>query len=273
MRTMNPLKQTKSNQSWLTLAVFIVAGLALSAGLAEAGKRDRDRDRDRRRASHGDIVTEIRDVADFSRIKVQGIADVEIIFGPEFKVEVEAGEDVIEYFETTVSGKTLKVGFDADDFDWGFGDLDWDFDDDDPLLVRITMPELQQLRVKGIGTVLIEGFDGESLEVSVSGIGDVTIRDFKGTSLELDLSGVSDVEVDGVVDELDVTLSGVGEADLRDLKAKVVYATASGLGDLRVYASESIDASASGFGDVIYYGNPEKVRRDERGFGEVVAKR
>lgn len=262
----------QKRQTWLALAAILTFALTIGVAIAEAGKKDRNRDRDRRdRSNHGEVITETRDVADFTRVKIHGIADVEITFGSEYSVEVEAGEDVIEYLETEVSGKTLRVGL--EDYDWEFHDLDWDFDGDDPLLVRITMPTLEELRVKGIGTVFVDGFTGEALEVSVSGVGEVRLEDFNGKLLELDLSGVSDVTVDGTTDELDVTLSGVGEADLRDLKARDVYAKASGMGDLRVYASERLDARASGFGDIIYYGNPKDVSRDERGFGDIVAKR
>jgi Putative auto-transporter adhesin, head GIN domain len=254
---------------FLLVALLAIVWL-LAPVTADANRKDRARNKSRR-SQQVEVVTQVRDVANFSRVKIKGIADVEISFGPEFKVEVEADEEVIDYLETNVSGRTLIVGL--EDYDWDFRNLNWDSDDDYPLLVRITMPTLNRLDVKGIGSVLVHGFDGDELEVTVKGIGDVEVREFKGTLLELDLKGVADVEVSGEVDELDVRLSGVGEADLRKLIAKVVYATASGMGDVIVHATERLDATASGFGDVIYYGNPEKVKRDERGFGDVIAKR
>ncbi|MBN4056964.1 DUF2807 domain-containing protein [bacterium AH-315-J21] len=227
--------------------------------------------RKQRRSSHSEIVKQIRDVEGFNRVKVRGIADVEIVFGSEFKVEVEAEEDYIDDFLTERSGKTLTVGLDTDD--WNFSGFNWDSDDDSPLKVRITMPKLVRLDIKGIGDVSIDSYKGEALEVNVSGVGSVDLRDFEAKTLELSLSGVSEIEVNGKVDELDVSLSGVGEADLRDLIAREVHASASGMGDITVHATERLVASASGFGDVVYYGRPDKVSKSESGFGDIIAKR
>ncbi len=251
------------------LVGFLAFVWLLAPVSADANRKDRDRSK-RRRSHSTEIVTQVREAENFSRVKIKGIADVEISFGSEFKVEVEADEELIEYLETYVSGRTLIVGI--EDYNWDLSDLNWDSDKDYPLLVRITMPKLTRLDVKGIGSVLVDGFEGTELEVTVKGIGDVEIREFKGDLLELDLKGVADVNVSGEVDELDVRLSGVGEADLRDLIAKVVFATASGMGDVIVHATEKIDATATGFGDVIYYGKPKKVDRTKRGFGDVIAK-
>ena len=253
--------------SMLALALMVSAQVAFFAPDADAQRNLRKTGRNRHRS--GDVITEEREVRDFDEVTVKGLADVDISFGPEFKVIVTAHEDLIEDVRTDVRGDRLYVGLDTEEnfFDW----FDWGDDSDNELRISITMPELTYLNIKGIGEVDIDRFEGERLEVTLAGVGDLTIADFTGKRLYVDLTGVGSLDIRGEVDDLEVELSGVGDANLRNLEAKHVIAEVSGMGDLKVYASESIEAFSSGFGDIVYYGNPVKVRRRAKGFGDIYA--
>ncbi|HSG99214.1 MAG TPA: head GIN domain-containing protein [candidate division Zixibacteria bacterium] len=250
------------------LTAAFVALLFTTADAQWRRDRDRDRDRDHKRYA-GDVITENRDASDFDAIVIKGIADVDVTQGDNFAVEVRAPQDLIEYVVTKVRGGVLYVGFDDDEFDF-FDHIDIS---DEELNISVTLPALKEITVKGIGSVTMDRFTGDELEIELSGVGDVNIKEFIGRAMTIELDGVGNLEIGGEVDELDVDLNGIGDADLRDLKAKRVIADVDGMGDLEVFASESIEAHASGFGDVIYYGNPDKVRRRAKGFGDVYAGR
>ncbi len=226
----------------LTAAIALVMLLVFTAGEAQADwwKLGRGRLRE-----SGNIETKTYDLSGFKAVTLRSVADVEIKFGSTFSVEVEADEVYLEFMDLDVRRKTLLIDMNDDD--------DFNMNLRTDIIVRITMPELEEVRLKGVGDMLIE--------------------DFKGQTLEVTLSGVGDIEIDGEVEELDISVSGIGDADLRHLQATDAWATVSGMGDLRVSVSGTLDARVSGFGDIIYYGRPKDVNRSVSGFGDIVSRR
>ncbi|MFQ5608057.1 MAG: head GIN domain-containing protein [Candidatus Zixiibacteriota bacterium] len=226
----------------LAMAVAVITLLALGASVAQADwwKFGRKSLRE-----SGNIVTQTFELSDFNAVTLKSIADVEIRFGSDFTVEVEADEVYVDLMDLKVKRRNLTIDMDDDDL--------FNFDLRSGIVVSITMPQLEDVSLKGIGDLLVRGFEGQSLEVELSGIGNI--------------------EIEGKVDELDATVSGIGDADLRDLEATRVWATVSGMGDLKVRATASVDARVSGFGDIVYYGRPKDIHRSISGFGDITARR
>lgn len=225
----------------MTVAVALVMLLAFTASEAQA---DWWKFGGRKLRESGVIETKTYDLSGFKAVTLKSVANVKITFGSTYRVEVEADEVYLEFMELDVRRKTLVIDMDDDGYSMNLRT---------DIIVRITMPELAEVRLKGVGDMLIEDFNGEALEVSLSGVGDI--------------------EIDGTVEELDVSVSGVGDADLRHLQATDAWATVSGMGDLKLSVSGTLDARVSGFGDIIYYGRPKDVNRSVSGFGDIVSRR
>ena len=60
---------------------------------------------------NGDTKTELRNVAGFSKIKVDGSTDLTITQGSNYRVEVKAHNNLLPLLETKVVDGTLCVGF------------------------------------------------------------------------------------------------------------------------------------------------------------------
>ena len=118
----------------------------------------------------------------------------------------------------------------------------------DPL-VRVEVPELEAVNLKGSG--------------------DVTITDMSGSALALDGFGSGDFTASGSVDKLTVSGFGSGHFKLSELEARDVSVRLHGSGDANVYASETLDAHTFGSGDVSYKGDPSQVNRSSHGSGDV----
>ena len=58
---------------------------------------------------NGDIVTEERDLSDFTQISLSTSADVYYTQADEYSVKVEASQNLMEIIETKVEGSKLKI--------------------------------------------------------------------------------------------------------------------------------------------------------------------
>jgi len=189
----------------------------------------------------GDLVTEARDLMDFSRIKLSGSMDLYINVGKDYEVKLTFDDNIIDLIETEVRGKTLKI--------WS----EESYSSSRGCRIDINVPTLET--------------------VNLSGSGDIEIYDLNGDVFEYAVSGSGDLQVSGEVGEVEIKVTGSGDVDARELKAADVYVRVSGSGDVRVFAAESFDGRVSGSGDIVFYGDPEHVSRHVSGSGDIRKKR
>jgi hypothetical protein len=184
----------------------------------------------------GPTTTENRDVDAFTRIKAEDQVDVELRAGEPRRVDVRAGEKVIEDVRTEVRDGTLYVSYDGPDIRKG------------RLLVEVAAPRVQSIGITGSADVFADGLDADALDIRVTGAGDITAH--------------------GRAERLTVDISGSGDADLADLAAAEARVELSGAGDADVRAADRLDADVRGAGDLAYRGDP-KLTQDVSGSGEI----
>lgn len=161
----------------------------------------------------GDVVTEKRDIDNFKKIKSKGSFDIIVTVGKDPSLKITFDDNLIEYIDTDVRGRTLHIDSDAS------------FRTRSNCLIEITVPELEY--------------------VKLSGSGDIEVNELSGEYFEFDLSGSGALTAEGEIEELELRISGSGDIDTRDLKAKEVYARISGSGDIKVYAIEDFEGKVS----------------------------
>jgi hypothetical protein len=188
---------------------------AAVAGLALAGC-DFDGD-------DGPRTTQTRDVAAFTNIESSGSIDVRLRVGEPQRVEVRAGENVIDDVRTEVQDGTLQV--------------EQDGEADDEVVVEASVPELTAVEVSGSGDLDADGIDADAFELRSDGSADIALA--------------------GTAGRLTVELEGSGDADLADLAAREARVLVDGSGDAELRAEERLDVDLDGSGDVRYHGDPE----------------
>lgn len=210
-----------------------LAAVSASA-LLLVGCDDRDHDR-------GPTRSQSREVDNFDSIEMEGAARLEITIGEKESVTVEAREEVIDRVRTDVHGDTLRIRSKP---------KDWFIVDGRPrVTVRITLPELESLRIEGGNDVRITGFDG----------GETRIR----------AGGAAHIKATGELDELTVHMAGAGHADLSGLIANEAKVTVDGVGSVYVHPKESLDATMNGVGAILYSGSPREVNTRMNGLGTI----
>src|SRR5690242_14930057 len=120
--------------------------------------------------ARADEAHETRTAKDFHKIALRGSVDLEVTEGPAYSVEVTAPSDVIQKIETRVEDDTLKIGLEQH---WGFH-ISWH---SQRMLVKVTLPELDEVAVNGSGDVKVDGLKGgHDFDVTVHGSGDVDVN-------------------------------------------------------------------------------------------------
>lgn len=119
----------------------------------------------------------------------------------------------------------------------------------DAVLVELTLPRVEVLRVHG------------SCEVELD--------DLRQARLAVKFEGSGRIEATGKVDSLEVDVSGSGSLRMRDLIAKAAAIDVSGAGQVRATAQDRVRASVSGAGQIKIYGNPPNRTSDVSGMGRI----
>jgi len=213
--------------------VAIVFGLAVIIHLS-ACKKDR-------LTANGNIVSETRNLGQFTGISSSGATPVEVKYGTEFSVVVKGSSNIVPHYTTRVVNNVLHIGFER---------LSISRDD---VEVILTMPTLNSVELSGSTEVEIEGnFPAiANFKVSISG------------------SGKVEAETPLQIDNVKVDISGSGQVDFEEVTTKTADADISGSGSLKLQVQDRIKAKISGSGKIYYRGNPV-VQQDISGSGKLI---
>lgn len=191
----------------------------------------------------GPVQTENRNPGNFNSIKVSGSSRVTITAGAGFSVAVTGYSNLLPYYESTVSGSVLRLGY-----------RDGVNVKKDNIEVSITMPELRGLELSGSGEITTTGtFPAVSdFSAKISGSGHILFS--QGTTQQFlsDISGSGNIYALGMVAQ---------EADTR----------ISGSGNTEITATNTLKATIAGSGKVYYQGTPV-ITTNISGSGAVLPK-
>ncbi len=186
----------------------------------------------------GVVKTQERPLKDFNVVESKGSIDVDIKFGPQYAVVVEADDNLFDLIRTEIHGDSLVV------------DSKGSWSTHHNTTVHITTPKLLALGIQGSGDAKILDYSGEKLGVKIQGSGDVVGN--------------------GSTKNLHLVIEGSGDADFSKLEADAVQVRVDGSGEAKVKAAKSIEATIHGSGDVSWSGDATKVDSQIYGSGELI---
>jgi hypothetical protein len=181
----------------------------------------------------GNIMSETRNAANFNKIDVGGVFEVEIVAQKDFSVQVEADDNLLPYIVTEVDGNTLEIKTRKS------------ISSKNPLRVRISAPNIENL--------------------DISGASKISLANLKNESLNIDSSGASKINIDGETKNLIIDMSGASRLDAENLRAENVSVEASGASNASVFVSGDLKADLSGTSQVNYVGNPQNLQKKTSG--------
>jgi len=183
----------------------------------------------------GAIESESRAVSTFLKIESRIGADIRISASGHQQLTIRAQRNLIQHIHTSVINNTLIITNGGKDLIT-----------DSTIILEISVPELEEIRLSGAGTVL------SAVPVE-----------------HIQLSGAGNIRCSGEKEKVSVLLSGFGNIDLLDMQVNEADVRIAGNGNVKMHATERLDIVIPGMGNVYYRGKPS-VSQDITGIGNIV---
>ncbi len=218
---------------------------------------------------NGKVASETRDVTSFSEVRLEGIGDVIITQENTTSLRIEAEDNLIPYFETTVKGSTLVIGIKDQYFGYNLRPTR-------PVKFYVSTPDLEAVTLAGSGNIITSDVKSAGFKVALLGSGNITNDSLSATSVDINLAGSGNISLDKVTADSitsiiagsgNITVGGevpgqtariVGSGDYRASGLQSQHATinVTGSGNSQITVSDSLNVTILGSGDVTYAGKP-----------------
>ena len=230
----------------------------------------------------GNVVEESRVITGVTGVDLATIGSVIIEIGDKESLRIEAEDNLMKYFETSVRGGVLKIDTDP---------LSINLKPTKPVYFFLTVENLDLASISGSGDIQVPdlksnkfnasiggsgdinmgNLNGDQLEVEIGGSGDVSTGRVKITSLRVSINGSGDITLSELVaDDLSMNVNGSGNLQAEDLSSKVSRIKIGGSGNINIWVIDTLDARITGSGNIRYYGRPA-VSSSGNGSGDVIS--
>lgn len=228
---------------------------------------------------NGVAGSESRSEHDFTGIVNSTDADLVFVRGDTYSVTVEADQNLLEYYKTSVSGDNLEIEIENNHCVRSVTSP----------VIRITAPNISSFILSGSGNMVGDILEGTTVNIinsgsgsmfiesivatflknKISGSGDVTIYDSSSSEVTSLISGSGDLTIEGEAELGAFTSTGAGNNYSSNLSISSCTALISGSGDIFSMVSEEIHATLTGSGNLYYTGNPQ-IYQNITGSGRII---
>ncbi|WP_425077028.1 head GIN domain-containing protein [Psychroserpens sp. S379A] len=207
---------------------------------------------------NGDVTTTNREInEDFNTISANEGLDVYLTQGDTEGIRVQADENLQDIILTEVENGVLKIHTKENISHAASKKVIVNFKTID----KISASSGSDLTSTSVITA-------DELEVYTSSGSDAKL-DVKVNHLVCESSSGSDLKISGTTHTLRAEASSGSDIKAANLKAVSTMAKASSGADISVNTSKELTASANSGGDIKYYGNPEKVEKNDGPSGSI----
>jgi hypothetical protein len=188
----------------------------------------------------GNRQTQKREVAPFTSISAEGAFTIEVVCQKDVGLEVEGDDNVLPLVTTEVSSNVLHLNNSKS------------YAVNQPIVVRISVPNLEGLTVNGAGKLDITQLENERFEI--------------------DANGAPSINVSGSTKLVDIDTNGAAKIDTHNLRAARAVVDSKGVSKIDLGVSDQLDVTVSGPSQVTYRGDPV-VNKTIHGPGKIEKRR
>lgn len=189
----------------------------------------------------GSILSETRQLENFTEVEANGSTDVEIIPSATNSVIVTGYQNLIPAYDTRVRDGRLIL-----EFKKGYINVR-----NNNIKVTVYTTATNRALLNGSGNIhFADDLNTNSMSVDINGSGNVFIGNNNFTTAHYKINGSGNINAKLAI-------------------AENVTAKISGSGDIDLTATKSLIAKISGSGSIDYWGNPSVVETDISGSGKV----
>ena len=208
----------------------------------------------------GNVVTDDREIDDFTGLKVSSGIDVIIRQGKEVSLELEADDNLHDAIITRVVDNTLRIYTEKN------------IRRARSKKVYLVYTDINSIRISSAGDVKGENtLETEHLDIDLSSAGDLDLE-VEAEKITCDISSSGDARLSGKADILRASLSSAGDLYAYDLRTRKADVSCSSAGDARVYATEEFNLRSSSAGSIYYKGSGQVVNSHTSSAGSIVKK-
>jgi Putative auto-transporter adhesin, head GIN domain len=172
----------------------------------------------------GNRVMQKREIGDFKSISSQGAFDIRVVCQQPLSLEIEGDDNIVSLVSSEVSGGVLYLKSLRD------------FSVNEPIVFRISVPNLEAFAVSGAGKIDISGLNSERFEI--------------------DANGAPNIRVAGLTKIVDISSNGAAKIDTQKLQADRAIVDSKGVSKIDVDVKDRLDVTISGPSQVTYEGDP-----------------
>ncbi len=208
------------------------------------------------RKPNGHIVSETRNLPDFTKVELDISSNVQIDYGSEFNVELTGSDNIIHIIRTYV--KNDKLVIDARNLH------------NNDVSVYITMPDLRGIDLNGSGNIDVVGdFNEDSFSADISGSGNISCSGITTDNTNINIAGSGHIKCHDMISTYFTSnISGSGNIEAYGLSTVNATTKIDGSGNTKITVQDYLNVKISGSGSVFYYGDPT-VDVDISGSGSV----
>lgn len=204
---------------------------------------------------NGDEISELRDLSEFRSIELTSDIDVKLFQGATQKVEVIAGEYIIDKINTTITNGVLLIeNLNRCNFVRGYKRT---------IRVNITLPYVSQITNDGVGDLVFDpAFKQDSvLNLGAGSSGDIHVNG----SFDMIYSsshGNGDLYFEGTANQLILYTNGINYTFAQNLDVKdYIYIATYSLGDVYIKCNSNnvFDYNIWKDGNIYYSGTPKSI--------------
>lgn len=205
------------------------------------------------------------DITDFNALRVEAPVTIEITDGDSLSCTLTGCPNQLDLIKVGTSGEVLSVSMRKS----------VRFEKEQPVRMVISLPGdgFVKLDIKRDAQILIP----KPLRIpfftmkSDGAAAKIECPDIETEKVRIKSSGVCLITMKGSATSVSIAGTGVCVANFSELKASETICDISGVGRCHIYATHSLTANISGTGSIVYYGNPEQVRKRISGLGTVTS--
>jgi hypothetical protein len=206
----------------------------------------------------GNVVTEVRKTAPFTKVVVSNGIECEITFTDKLLVAVEADDNVINGIITTVENGTLKISSQYDNYI-----------NVSSRKVKVSMSKIEDLQTNsGSSLRSMNKILATNINLSTSSGSTMSVTT-EAEKIVLDSSSGSSLNVSGLALKVISSSSSGSQIEAKNLVANEVFAESSSGSSTEVKSMISFTGNASSGSDISYYGNPKNVKVEESSGGSI----
>lgn len=194
---------------------------------------------------NGQVVEETRKVTeDFTVVSASEGLDVFVTQDKDFKIAVEADENVIDLIATDIQDGKLRIHTIEN-----IGRA--------TKKIYVSLPEVTGLKSSSGADLIAQNvIESEKINLDASSGSDLHVE-LVATEVSADASSGADIKVSGKTDMLYADASSGADIRAQELLTKKCDADASSGSDISINVSESLTADASSGADISYTGDPK----------------